>query len=84
MREHPKTDTQDWYCSTLSHSVLRRNVRVGREANNTRQEVDVNLKSNLLWAIASVALLGSALFVDQGPVKPLMAEYTESAQESAG
>lgn len=44
----------------------------------------MDLKSNLLWAIASVALLGSALFVDQGPVKPLMAEYTESAQESAG
>ena len=59
-------------------------MRACKEANNTRQEVEVDLKSNLLWAIASVALLGSALFVDQGPVKPLMAEYTESAQESAG
>ena len=44
----------------------------------------MDLKSNILWAIASVVLLGSALFVDQGPVKPLAAEYTESAQESAG
>ena len=44
----------------------------------------MDLKSNILWAIASVALLGSALFVDQGPVRPLMAEYTESPQESAG
>jgi hypothetical protein len=44
----------------------------------------VDLKSNILWAIASVALLGSALFVDQGPVKPLVAEYIESAEESAG
>ncbi len=44
----------------------------------------MDLKSNLLWAIASVALLGSALLVDQGPVKPLMAEYSESTQESAG
>ena len=44
----------------------------------------MDLKSNLLWAIASVALLGSAFFVDQGPVKPLIAEYTESGQESAG
>ncbi len=44
----------------------------------------MDLKSNILWALASVALLASALFVDQGPVKPLMAEYTESVQESAG
>ena len=44
----------------------------------------MNLKSNILWALASVALLASALFVDQGPVKPLVAEYTESAEESAG
>ena len=44
----------------------------------------MDLKSNILWAIASVALLGSALLVDQGPVTPLMAEYTESTQESAG
>ena len=44
----------------------------------------MDLKSNLLWAIASVLLLSSVVFVDQGPVKPLMAEYTESTQESAG
>ena len=44
----------------------------------------MDLKSNILWAIASVLLLSSAVFVDQGPVKPLMAEYTESPRESAG
>ena len=44
----------------------------------------MNLKSNILWALASVALLASVLFVDQGPVKPLVAEYAESAEESAG
>ena len=69
---------------TLSNTVLRSTVRARKEANHTRQEVTVDLKSNILWAIASVALLGSALLLDQGPVRPLMAEYTESAQESAG
>lgn len=44
----------------------------------------MDLKSNILWGLASVALLASALLVDQGPVKPLVAEYTESAEESAG
>ncbi len=44
----------------------------------------MDLRSNLFWAIASIALIGSALSIDQGPVKPLMAERTESAQESAG
>lgn len=54
------------------------------EANHTRQEVKVDLKSNIFWAIASIALMASALYVDQGPGNTLMAEYTESAQESAG
>lgn len=54
------------------------------EANHTRQEVKVDLKSNIFWAIASIALMASALYVDQGPGNALMAEYAESAQESAG
>ena len=54
------------------------------EANHTRQEVKVDLKSNIFWAIASIALMASALYVDQGPGNTLMAAYTESAQESAG
>ena len=44
----------------------------------------MDLKSNLFWTIASLALIGSALSIHQGPVKPLMAEHTESAHESAG
>ena len=44
----------------------------------------VDLKSNLFWAIASIALVGLALSIHQGPVKPFMAEHTESGYKSAG
>ena len=54
------------------------------EANHTRREVKVDVKSNISWAIASIALMALALYVDQGPGKALLAEYTESTQESAG
>lgn len=52
--------------------------------HQTRQEVIVDLKSNIFWAIASVALIVSALYVDNGPATPLMADYTETSQEAAG
>ena len=44
----------------------------------------MDLKSNIFWAIASVALIVSALYVDNGPATPLMADYTEISQEAAG
>lgn len=44
----------------------------------------MDLKSNIFWAIASVALIVSALYVDNGPAAPLMADYTETSQEAAG
>ena len=52
--------------------------------HHTRQEVIVDLKSNIFWAVASVALIVSALYVDTGPATPLMADYTETSQEAAG
>lgn len=52
--------------------------------HHTRQEVIVDLKSNIFWAIASVALIVSALYVDNGPVTPLMADYSETSGETAG
>ena len=44
----------------------------------------MDLKSNIFWAIASIALIVSALYVDNGPAMPLMADYTEISQEEAG
>ena len=44
----------------------------------------MDLKSNIFWAFASVALIVSALYVDNGPATPLMADYTEASQEAAG
>ena len=44
----------------------------------------MDLKSNIFWAIASVALIVSALYVDNGPVTPLMADYSETSEETAG
>ena len=52
--------------------------------HHTRQEVIVDLKSNILWAIASVALIVSALYADNGPATPLMADYSETSEETAG
>jgi len=53
-------------------------------SRHIRQEVAVDLKSNIFWAIASIALMASALYADQGPAKPLMAEFSELTRESAG
>ena len=44
----------------------------------------MDLKSNIFWAIASIALMASALYVDQGPTDPLMAELSEFMAESTG
>lgn len=44
----------------------------------------MDLKSNIFWAFASVALVVSALYVDKGPVTPLMADYSETREEAAG
>ena len=44
----------------------------------------MDLKSNIFWAVASVALVVSALYVDNGSVTPLMADYSETRQEAAG
>ena len=44
----------------------------------------MDLKSNIFWAIASVALIVSALYADNGPTAPLMADYSETSEETAG
>lgn len=44
----------------------------------------MDLKSNIFWAIASIALMASALYVDQGPTDPLMAELSKFTVDSAG
>jgi len=44
----------------------------------------VDLKSNIFWAIASVVVLATALYIDQGPAMPFMAEFSELTGESAG
>ena len=44
----------------------------------------MDLKSNIFWAIASLALMASVVYVDQGPAMPLMAEISEFTRESAG
>jgi len=49
-----------------------------------RQEVTVDLKSNIFWAIASIALITSAMLLEPGPTDPMMAGYTEKADASAG
>jgi len=50
----------------------------------TRQEVTVDLKSNIFWAIASIALITSAMLMEPGPTAPMMAGYTETAGDSTG
>ena len=50
----------------------------------TRQEVTVDLKSNIFWAIASIALITSAMLMEPGPNAPMMAGYTETADASTG
>ena len=48
----------------------------------TRQEVTVDLKSNIFWAIASIALITSAMLMEPGPTAPMMAGYTKTADAS--
>ena len=50
----------------------------------TRQEVTVDLKSNIFWAIASIALITSVMLMEPGPTAPMMAGYTETADASTG
>ena len=50
----------------------------------TRQEVTVDLKSNIFWAIASIALITSAMLMEPGTTDPMMAGYTETADASTG
>ena len=50
----------------------------------TRQEVTVDLKSNIFWAIASIALITSAMLMEPGTTDPMMASYTETADASTG
>ena len=48
----------------------------------SRQEVTVDLKSNIFWAIASIALITSAMLMEPGPTAPMMAGYTKTADAS--
>ena len=50
----------------------------------TRQEVTVDLKSNIFWAIASIGLIASAMLMEPGKTDPMMAGYTETADASTG
>ena len=50
----------------------------------TRQEVTVDLKSNIFWAIASIALITSAMLMEPGATDPMMAGYPETADASTG
>ena len=44
----------------------------------------MDLKSNIFWALASIAIMASALYADRGPIKPLIAESSAFTEESAG
>ena len=52
--------------------------------HTAEQEVPVDLKSNLFWALASIILIASAMSFDRGPVKPLMAKYPDNTTETTG
>ena len=52
--------------------------------SGTRQEVTVDLKSNIFWAIASIALITSAMLMEPGTTDPMMAGYNETADASTG
>ena len=79
-----KPDAHDCYCLPCGNSGSALRCARDRKLRHTRQEVAVDLKSNIFWAIASIALMASALYVDQGPAMPLMAEFSELTRESAG
>ena len=44
----------------------------------------MDLKSNIFWAIASIALIASAMLLEPGTTDPMMAGYTETADASTG
>ena len=44
----------------------------------------MDLKSNIFWAIASIALITSAMLMEPGPTDPMMAGYTETADAATG
>ena len=44
----------------------------------------MELKSNIFWTIASIALITPAMLVEPGPTDPILAGYTETADASAG
>lgn len=47
----------------------------------------MDLKRNLFWAIASIILIASAMSLDRGPLEPLeplVAEYPDKTNETAG
>ena len=44
----------------------------------------MDLKSNIFWAIAFIALITSAMLMELGPNAPMMAGYTETADASTG
>ena len=44
----------------------------------------MDLKSNIFWAIASIALITSAMLMEPGTTDPMMASYTETADASTG
>ena len=48
------------------------------------QIIAVDLKSNIFWAIASIALITLAMLMEPGPTAPMMAGYTETADASTG
>ena len=50
----------------------------------TRQEVTVDLKSNIFWAITSITLITSAMLMEPGATDPMMAGYPETADASTG
>jgi len=53
-----KSGIQDCYFSTLSRNVPRRRVRRWKQADHTRQEVKVDLKSNLFIGDRLCLVLG--------------------------
>ena len=44
----------------------------------------MDLKSNIFWAIASIALITSAMLMEPGPTDSILAGYTETADASTG
>lgn len=41
----------------------------------------MDLKSNIFWAIASITLIASAMLMEPGTTAPILAGYTETADD---